>query len=102
MKRVPVADTTRLAKEIKMDWTRTTTCVEKCHNCDYSGRWYLFDSEAVVHKWLCDDCYHREVYGGDILQGKIRGLEEAVRSVEATIKTVYAWIDGLKKELNES
>ena len=39
-------------------WTTTTACVEKCQVCSKTGKWYLFDSEAVVHLWLCEECYN--------------------------------------------
>lgn len=41
-------------------WTFTNTCVEKCSVCSKDGRWYLFDSEAVVHLWLCEECYNSQ------------------------------------------
>ena len=44
---------------MEMEWARTDTCVEACTACGKKGNWFLYDEEAVVHKWLCDDCYER-------------------------------------------
>ena len=48
-------------KEIRMEWARTETCVEDCHSCGNTGRFFQYDSDAVVHRWLCLDCYEIEV-----------------------------------------
>ena len=44
-----------------MEWAKTETCVEDCHRCGNVGRFFQYDSDAVVYRWLCLDCYEIEV-----------------------------------------
>ena len=46
---------------MELVWARTKTCVEDCHRCGNVGRFFQYDSDAVVHRWLCLDCYEIEV-----------------------------------------
>ena len=37
----------------------------------------------------------------NIIRGKIGQLEAAIRNVEASLAPVYAWLEGIKRELKE-
>jgi len=39
------------------EWAHAGSCTEKCNHCGKEGNWFQYDEDAIVHLWLCEDCF---------------------------------------------
>ena len=47
----------RLMSDREYEWAHAGSCTEKCNHCGKEGNWFQYDEDAIVHLWLCEDCF---------------------------------------------